>query len=247
MIKIVIIDDEPKAIDSLKWEIQNFCSEVEIVESFTDPRKALQYFESKPEIDCLFLDIEMPQMDGFRFLEELEHRDFAVIITTAYDQYGINAIKERALDYLLKPIDSDDLIEACKRVKEFKKENNIVDLFEERLLKIMGGTDSSAKRIGINVDGKILFLKPDEITYCEGDGNYTSIFLEDGGKIFLTQTLKKVEEKLTSGEFFRVHNSYVVNLTKVREYLKNDAYLIMIDGKHIPVSRHRKTDFLGKF
>jgi two-component system, LytTR family, response regulator len=103
MIKVAIIDDELKAIESLKWEIENFCPEVEIVATFTDPRKGLLFFNEEPDIDCLFLDIEMPQMDGFSFLDQVSERHFAVIITTAYDQYGINAIKERALDYLVVP------------------------------------------------------------------------------------------------------------------------------------------------
>jgi two-component system LytT family response regulator len=247
MSRVVLIDDEPKAIESLRWEIENFCPDIEVVATFTDPRKALLFFQEEPEIECLFLDIEMPQMDGFRFLDELGKRAFPVIITTAYDQYGINAIKERALDYLLKPIDSDDLIQACEKIKEYHREHSWKDRFEETLINIMSGRSGGNKRISLNVDGKIIFLRPDEVLYCEGDGNYTSVFLESGEKLFLTQTLKKMEDKLNSEEFYRIHNSFVINLTKVREYLKTDAYVIMSDGKHIPVSRHRKADFLNKF
>lgn len=247
MSRVVLIDDEPKAIESLKWELENFCPEIEVIETFTDPRKALKFFESLPEIDCLFLDIEMPQMDGFRFLDQLGERDFAVIITTAYDQYGINAIKERALDYLLKPIDSDDLIQACEKIEQYRKEHSLIDRFEETLLNAMSNSTTGHRRIGLNIDGKIMFLKPDELMYCEGDGNYTSVFLESGDKLFITQTLKKIEEKLGGGEFYRIHNSYVINLTKVREYLKTDSMVIMTDGRNIPVSRNRKSDFLRKF
>lgn len=247
MIKVAIIDDEPKAIESLKWELENFCPDVEVVAIFTDPRKGLLFFKESPEIDCIFLDIEMPQMDGFRFLDQLLDRNFAVIITTAYDQYGINAIKERALDYLLKPIDSDDLMLACSKVKEFQLQHSITDKFEETLLSVMSNTQDSNKRIGINVDGKIVFLKPDEVIYCEGEGNYTSIFLANGEKLFLTQTLKKVSEKLSEPIFFRVHNSFIINLSKVREYFKSDAYIVMEDGKNIPVSRSKKSEFLNKF
>ena len=247
MIKIVIIDDEPKAIASLQWELNNFCKDIDIVQTFTDANKALTFFKSKPEIDCVFLDIEMPEMDGFGFLDQLPQREFAVIITTAYDQYGINAIKERALDYLLKPIDSDDLVKACEKVKTFKKEHDFKDKFEATLLEMLDRANISNKRLSINVDGKIVFLSADEILYCEGDGNYTSIFLENGEKLFITQTLKKLEDKLDMTSFFRVHNSYIINLSKVREYLKMDAYLILTNGKHIPVSRNKKTEFLDKF
>ena len=247
MSKVVLIDDEPKAIESLKWELENFCPEVEVVQTFVDPRKALKYFETEQDIDCLFLDIEMPQMDGFRFLDELEFRNFALIITTAYDQYGINAIKERALDYLLKPIDSDDLIQACEKISEYKKEHSLKDKFEEILVNAMANATSANRRIGLNVDGKIVFLRPDEVIYCEGDGNYTSVYLENQEKLFITQTLKKMEDKLSGNEFYRIHNSFIINLTKVREYQKTDSLVIMTDGKSIPVSRNRKSDFLGKF
>ena len=186
-------------------------------------------------------------MDGFRFLDKIPNRNFAVIITTAYDQYGINAIKERALDYLLKPIDSDDLILACEKVKAFQKENSIKDKFEETLMTVMSNSTNGNKRIGINIDGKIVFLKPEEVLYCEGDGNYTSIFLENGEKLFITQTLKKLSAKLDDSDFFRVHNSFIINLSKVREYMKTDSYVCMEDGKQIPVSRNRKSDFLNKF
>lgn len=246
MTRVILIDDEPKAIESLRWELENFCPDVEVVATFTDPRKGLLFFQDEQDIDCIFLDIDMPQMDGFRFLDQLPYRNFAVIITTAYDQYGISAIKERTLDYLLKPIDSDDLMEACKKVKEYQKENAIKDKFEETLLAVMSNSVGN-KRIGINVDGKIIFLKPDEVLYCEGDGNYTTIFLLNGDKILITQTLKKISEKLGDVDFFRVHNSFIINLSRVKEYLKSDAYLIMEDGKHIPVSRNRKSDFLNKF
>jgi len=188
----------------------------------------------------------MPQMDGFGFLDQISERNFAVIITTAYDQYGINAIKERALDYLLKPIDSDDLMLACDKVKEFQKQHSITDRFEETLLSMMSNTGHSNKRIGISVDGKIVFLRPDEILYCEGDGNYTSVFLANGEKLFLTKTLKKLSDKLGEEDFFRVHNSFIINLTKVREFYKTDAYVIMEGGKQIPVSRNRKCELLNK-
>jgi two-component system LytT family response regulator len=220
---------------------------MEVSATFTDPRKGLLFFEKEQDIDCIFLDIEMPQMDGFRFLDQIPERNFAVIITTAYDQYGINAIKERALDYLLKPIDSDDLMKACEKVKAFQNENSIKDKFEETLMTVMSNSSNGNKRIGISIDGKIVFLKPEEVVYCEGDGNYTSIYLENGEKLFITQTLKKLSEKLNDEVFFRVHNSFIINLSKVREYMKTDSYVTMEGGKDIPVSRNRKSEFLNKF
>lgn len=246
MLSVLILDDEPKAIEGLEWELSTFCPNVKVVATFTNPVEA-QLFLKKNSVDCVFLDIEMPQMDGFQFLDELPRREFAVIITTAYDQYALHAIKERALDYLLKPIDSDDLIEAVKRVDKHKQSSQINDRLEEVLLNLSSQANSKGgSRIGFSFDGKIIFLTSDEIIYCEGDGNYTNIYLEKGKKLLISQTLKKVEEKLPPDEFFRVHNSYIINLSQVREYLKTDGYVVLMNEKKIPVSRNRKVFFLDK-
>ena len=245
LLKVVILDDEPKAVESLKWELTTFCSNVEIVATFTNPLEAQPYLKQH-DVDCIFLDIEMPQMDGFRFLDELPNREFAVIITTAYDQYALHAIKERALDYLLKPIDSDDLIEAVKRVEKHKKSVTINDTLEELLINLSNQNSNKGSRIGFSFDGKIIFLTSDEIMYCESDGNYTNIHLQKGKKLLISQTLKKVEEKLPKDTFYRVHNSFIINLNQVREYLKTDGYIVLMNEKKIPVSRNRKGFFLDK-
>ena len=116
MLKAVIIDDEPKAIQSLMWELGNFNKEIEVMASFTNPDEALTYLENNSP-DCLFLDVQMPTIGGFQFLEQLKSIDFAVVITTAYDEYAIKALKYEAIDYLLKPIDSDDLKECIEKIK----------------------------------------------------------------------------------------------------------------------------------
>src|SRR5690606_13508737 len=118
MIKAVIVDDEPKAIQSLIWELSNFSNEIEVIKSFSNPEEAIVYLDNN-ELDCLFLDIQMPTMDGFQFLEKLMNKDFAVVITTAYNEFAIKALKHEAIDYLLKPIDSDDLEETIKKVKKY--------------------------------------------------------------------------------------------------------------------------------
>ena len=117
MLTCVIVDDEPKAIQGLSWELLNFKEEIKVVAAFNDPEKAIIYL-AENNIDCLFLDIEMPTMDGFQFLTKLKSRDFAVIITTAYNEYALKALKNDAIDYLLKPIDTDDLEEAIKKIKK---------------------------------------------------------------------------------------------------------------------------------
>lgn len=239
MLNVIIIDDEVKAIKSLTWELTNFCEDVEILETFTDAEKALSFLK-KQKVDAVFLDIQMPKLDGFQFLNQIHKRDFAVIFTTAYNDFAIEAIKQNAVDYLTKPIDTDDLIEAVNKVANYKNNELTRDALEESLLL------NQEQRIKISVDGKLLLLDAIEIIYCESDGNYTKIFLENNQKLFVTKKLKEVEELLPSSCFFRVHNSYIVNLKKVKAYYKADAYVELSNKKKIPVSRNKKSGFLDK-
>jgi len=246
MIDLILIDDEPSAIKSLKWEIENFCENVNIVDSFVNPLHAVAYLQ-KNQVDCVFLDIEMPEMDGFQFLALFPERSFDVVITTAYDQYAIKAIKERALDYLLKPIDSDDLKVCLDQIEKNKKLRSGDDKLEKSLEKLINASNrQSGQKISISNDGKIIFLSPDDIVYCESDGNYCTIFLENRDKIVITQKLKFMEEKLSGFHFFRIHNSYLINLGKVKEFHKTDEYVILSNAVKIPVSRNRKSTFLDK-
>ncbi|MEP2278897.1 LytTR family DNA-binding domain-containing protein [Maribacter sp.] len=241
MLQAVIVDDEIKALQSLTWELTNFSDEINIIASFTNPNEALAYLE-KHTPDCLFLDIEMPTMDGFQFIRKLTNKNFPVVITTAYNQYALKAIKSQALDYLLKPIDTDDLEETIVKIKKFNSKNFSVEDLEMALINY--NSRAVHKRITLNTDGKLLFLESDEILYAESDGNYSTIFLTDGQKIVLTKKLKEVNELLPSDSFFRIHNSYIINLNKIKEFLKTDGYVILKSNHKIPVSRQKKSDFL---
>jgi len=241
MIEAVLVDDEVKALQSLSWELTNFSDEIEIVASFTDPLEALGYLDANRP-DCLFLDIEMPTMDGFQFIKNIKNKNFPVVITTAYNQYAIKALKNEAIDYLLKPIDSDDLKDTISKIKRYNERNFTADKLENLLLKF--NSNPIRKKITLNTDGKLIFLESNEILYAESDGNYSTIFLTNGRKIVLTKKLKEVNGILPKDTFFRVHNSYIVNIGKIKEYLKTDGYVIL-DSKHkIPVSRQKKSDFL---
>lgn len=239
MLKVILIDDESKSIKSLEWELNKFCTDILILATFTNPTEAIKFLKTQ-QVDCIFLDIEMPEMDGFQFLSQFQEKKFEVVFVTAYDQFGINAIKQNAVDYLLKPIDTDDLVSTIEKLKVRAANKNVKDHFEETLLSY------SDKRISIPMNGKIIFLETEEIIYCESDGNYCKIFLEDKRIIFITRKLKEVLNLLPGERFFRVHNSYAVNLKKVREYLKTDGYIILSNGKKIPVSRSKKSSFLDK-
>lgn len=240
-LEAVLVDDEEKALQSLSWELTNFSDEIDVVASFTDPFEALGYLEGHTP-DCLFLDIEMPTMDGFQFIQKLNNKDFPVVITTAYNQYAIKALKNEAIDYLLKPIDSDDLKDTIVKIKKFNSKVYTAEKLEKLLLNF--NSNSINKKVTFSTDGKLLFLDSEDILYAESDGNYSTIYLTDGQKIVLTKKLKEVNELLPSDTFFRIHNSYIINLSKIKEFLKTDGYVILNSNHKIPVSRQKKSDFL---
>ncbi len=243
MYKAVIVDDEPKAVQSLSWELTNFNSDIEIVKTFTNPEEALLFLEDYTP-DCLFLDIQMPSMDGFQFLDKINNKDIAVVFTTAYDEYAIKALKREALDYLLKPIDSDDLSDTIRKIKKFKSRIINSDKLENVLLDFH--SKNNQKKITISTEGKLIFLKLDEILFVESDGNYCTLFLLDNQKILVTKKLKEIDSLLPDESFFRIHNSYIINLNKIKEFLKTEGYVVMESGHRIPVARQRKSDFLEK-
>lgn len=241
MLEAVIVDDEIKALQSLSWELTNFSDEINVSASFTNPFEALEYLKTNTP-DCLFLDIEMPTMDGFQFIQKLTNKNFPVVITTAYNQYALKALKNEAIDYLLKPIDTDDLQETIAKIKKFNSKNFTAEKLEQLLLNF--NATSINKKITLNTDGKLIFLESDEILYAESDGNYSTIFLTDGQKIVLTKKLKEVNTLLPEDSFFRIHNSYIINLNKIKAFLKTDGYVILKSNHKIPVSRQKKSDFL---
>lgn len=243
MLRAVIVDDEPKAIQGLIWELSNFSNDIEVMASFTNPHEAITYLETNTP-DCLFLDVQMPTIGGFQFLEQLKTTDFAIIITTAYDEYAIKALKHDAIDYLLKPIDSDDLRTSIAKIKKYSERVINAEKFERMLTNFNSKFDK--KRISINTDGKLLFLDVDDIIYVESDGNYSTLYLQSTKKIVVTKKLKEVDAMLPEHYFFRIHNSYIINLNKIKAFVKNEGYVIMDSDHKIPVARKRKSDFLDK-
>lgn len=244
MIKAVIVDDEANAIKNLKWELENFCSEVNVCDSFTNPVDAISAINYlKP--DCVFLDIEMPEMDGFQLLNSLKFRDFDLIITTAYDNYAIRAFRERAVDYLLKPIDSDDLLKSVERVKAHKNKNTLG--FEVRKVLESITPETPKRRVALPLSGKTIFVDSHDIVYCKSNGNYSEVFFKEQKKEMLSKKLKELEALIDNNIFCRVHNSYLVNINYIKEYIKKDGqYLILEDRTSIPVSRSKRQLLLEK-
>lgn len=240
MIKAILVDDESDALKNLTWEIERFCKDVKILDSFTDPVEAISAINYlKP--DVVFLDVEMPSLDGFELLNSLHFKNFELIITSAYDRYALKAFREHAVDYLLKPVDSDDLKDAIARVREKKENSGLGNMIQEI---VQGWKGSEDKKLALSMAGKTLYIDRTEIIYCKSDGNYSEIFFENGVKEIFTIRLKDLEEQLGSS-FFRVHNSYIVRLDAIKAFINQDGpSLSLSDGTQVPVSRSRKSELL---
>lgn len=243
MISCILIDDELSALKGLAYELKNFEDRVEIKAQFSSAENAIEYLK-KQSVDLVFLDIEMPEMSGLAFLERFPERNFYVVFTTAYSKYAINAVKMGALDYLLKPVDIDDLAQTIRKVEKVLAQKRQDNFLETALDKI--NKEYSNKKIKINCEGKIHFFAPEEILYCEAEGSYCTVFLENGKKMLLSQNLKQLESTLPEYIFYRIHNSYIVNLHKITAYNKNEGYVELGKNKTIPVSRDKRSEILDK-
>lgn len=246
MIKAIIIDDEQHCIDRLKNLVATYCSnDVSIVDTFNnidDAYLALQ--QLKP--DLVFLDVQINRETGFDLLRKLSAISFDVIFTTAYEQYAVKAFKFSATDYLLKPIDVDDLKDSIKRIKEHEikgHKNEGLNLLISNIKNIQHQT----KKITVPTINGLEFLNIQDILHCKSDVNYTTIFMKDKSKLMVAKTLKEFEGILSNYNFFRVHNSHLVNLNHIKSYHKGKGgYLILEDSTEIEVSTRKKDDFLQK-
>lgn len=240
MINAIIIDDEQDAIESLAWEIKMFCKEIKVIDTFTNPDEAISAINYlKP--DCVFLDIEMPKMDGFQLLSQLSYRDFDLIITTAYDHYALKAFKENAIDYLLKPIDNEDLTKVAEKIKK-NKQNRQLGFSLQNLIQPI---EKKSNKIAIPLSGKTVFLNIADVYYCKSDCNYTTIYLLNGNKYLYSKKIKDVHEIFNSDQIIRVHQSYLVNINHVKEYVKNEGYYLIIENNiTIPVSKSNRAYIL---
>ena len=238
MINAIIIDDERHSCDALKMLLGKCCQQVHVTTICYSGEEGIRKInELRPQL--VFLDIEMPHMNGFQMLEQLPKIDFEIIFTTSYDQYAITAFKFSALDYLLKPVDREELEKAVQRVS--KKINPPVSQQLEILLQKINQPAITVQRIALPTMQGLEFVPVESILHCSSSNNYTEFFLTDKKKLLVSRTLKEVEDMLADHSFLRVHNSYIVNLNAVTRYIKGEGgYLVMTDGSTIDVSRSRK-------
>jgi len=243
-IKAIIIDDEQHCIESLEIELQNHCPNVEVISKATSAIEGAELIKNLNP-DLVFLDVEMPWINGFELLEKLEKINFDVIFVTGYDQYAIKAFKFSAIDYLLKPVSSDELITAVCKVRT--SVNSFNDEHLSLLLANIKGPQNNFSKIALPTAESIEYVAVNDIIRCESNGNYCSVYLTNGKKIFLAKTLKNMESLLVDQKFIRVHNSHLISEQHISRYVKTDGGEIeMIDGSKIPISRSKKNEFLNR-
>jgi two-component system LytT family response regulator len=242
--RAVIIDDEKHCREVLATLLQKHCPGVEVIAGFAAAADALKEMEKlSPAI--VFLDIEMPGMNGFEFLEKCTSRNFEIIFTTAYNEYAIKAIKHSALDYLLKPVDKNELVDAIEKAKQQSTQKTPGRV--EQLLSVLN-LRKVPKRFAVPTLEGLIMLNSEEILYCESDGPYCTFHFTNNTKPLLTsKTLKEAEEVLqNAGDFFRVHSSFLINMKFIQKYIRGEGgEVILVTGKNIPVARSRKGDFLN--
>jgi len=247
MIQAIILDDEEIALKALEEKLGKYCPDVQVLKIFSNPKVALEELEDlKP--DLIFLDIEMPRINGFNFLKKAGRLEFEVIFTTAYSQYAIEALRLSALDFLLKPIDPKELVNSITRLKEkLGNKSKVEGQFEEQI-NLYSQYQQPAVQIGkiaLPVLSGLEFIDISEIIRIQGENVY-SVFYLTGGKTFVASlTLKETDAMLNRAGFYRVHKSFIINLKHIVRYIKGEGgVVIMSDGAEVEISRRNKADFL---
>jgi two-component system, LytTR family, response regulator len=243
MVKALIIDDEKHCCDNLQWQLQQYCPEVEVTAICLSAENGLnEIHRQQPQL--VFLDVEMPGMNGFEMLEKLTEINFDIVFTTAFNQYAIRAIKFGALDYLIKPVDKDELRAAVDKVIKHSNGNSLKQL-AALLTHIRKSNDLSFQKIALPTMHGYELIPLNNIMYCESKSNYTNLCLNNGQQILVSRTLKDIEELLDIEPFFRIHNSYLVNLQYAIRYTRGEGgFLVLNNDITLPVSRNKKEELL---
>jgi two-component system LytT family response regulator len=244
MLKAIIIDDEWKGRVALRQKLLDYCLDVEIVGEASDGEEGIALIRAKHP-DIVFLDIEMPRMDGFDMLRSLENKNFHLVFTTAYDQYAIKAIKFAAFDYLLKPVDIEELRSCVDRIRQSanSQTSQKLGVLEENLALGMAGP--VLHKIAIPTLDGLLFFDIDDIIHLEAQSNYTAIHFTQHQRLLASRTLKEFEELLPPESFFRAHHSHIIHLKYIKRYIRGDGGQIeMQNGNIVDLARRKKEEFL---
>lgn len=239
--KVVILDDEKNCVEVLQYELNRLNFPIEIVETFTDPVRAFEQIQ-KIEFDVLFLDIEMPEMNAFEFLDKLGPIEAKVIFTTAYDHFALKAFRYYAVDYLLKPISKQDLEESLSRLESssISIEKELLDEIYQRIK----SPNSIFNKIAVPIENGFELVEIADIVYCEADGNYSRIHMKNERELMISKTLKFLDNLLSAHGFYRIHQSALVNINYISRYSRAEGGLVILNGgKEVRVSRANKKDF----
>lgn len=246
MIRAVCIDDELHCLERLSRLVTQYCAKtVQLIGTAQSVDEGITLIEAlKPEL--VFLDVQIHENTGFDLLKRLKPVSFDVIFTTAFEKYAVQAFKFSAVDYLLKPIDPDDLQQAVAKLTDKASTPDVMGQLDTLLYNLQQHQETT-KRICVPISTGYIFLSVHDIIRCQSDSNYTTLFLKDKQKLVATRTLKDFEDLLSDANFFRVHNSHLINLTCLKSYRKGKGgSVIMNDNTEIEVSTRRKDDFLKR-
>lgn len=246
MLKIILIEDEVKTLQNIRFVIEKYCDDVEVIGTSNSVKSALELFENTSP-DLVLSDINLPDGTSFDILEQLSEIDFKIIFITAFEEYAIKAIKFSALDYLVKPIDPKELIATIEKAK-IHLENENENLKLKALLANVRDFSDSLKKIVLKTSNSIYVIDVQDIIRCESDSSYTKFFLKDSRKIMVSKVLKEYAELLKDSGFIRVHKSHLINLNYIDRFNKTDGgYLIMKDTSSVPVSQRKRDTILDFF
>ncbi len=245
-LQTLIIDDEENARKNLKLILDEYCPETEVIAE-ADSAKQARELINKHQPDLLFLDINMPNEDGFELLDSIENKNFAVIFVTAHNQFALKALKAGAIDYIEKPIDIEELQVAVKKINTNKAENNNVNFEMIKQLLDEYKNDNKSETIAVPTIAGYEIIKTSDIIHLEADESYTKIFLVDGEKCLSSMTIARYEKVLDKNTFFRIHKSHIINMRNhLKEFNRHEGNVAIMDnGQQIPVARRKLSNFIN--
>jgi two-component system LytT family response regulator len=244
-LNIIIVEDEYHSRETLRSFLIEYCPEVEVKATAATVDEAIEKItQFRPEL--VFMDIELQTGTGFDVLQKVKHLDFHLIFTTAFEHYAIKAIKFSSIDYLLKPIDLEELIAAVQKAKKLIESESRQNLLENLLTNIRSGS-SENRKICLSTSEGVEFIPTREILFCEANGSYTDFHLTDRRKLVVSKNLKEYENMLQDSNFMRVHNSFLINLGEVKKFVRSEGgYIVMNNEKQVSISPGKRDEFLKR-
>lgn len=243
-LKAVIVEDEKHSRETLRTLLEEFCEDVKIIATASSVNEAVKVL-SVFSPDVVFLDIELQSGVGFDILNQIKEPNFEIIFTTAFEKYAIKAIKFSSLDYLLKPIDLDELQQAIEKARN-RLDKSVSRQQIETLIQNLSQENPRQEKICLATTSGMEFISIEDIIVCKADGSYTSFILKNKNPLLVSKHLKEYENLLADQQFMRVHNSYLINLKEVKKYIKSDGgYIIMSNDMHVSISPRKKEELIG--